>query len=151
MNKSPFNVGVPIELTEWTLSQVYDLAKQHGLPWGTTQVEQLMDMVGGHPYLVRMALYQIAKQQMTLPRLLELAPTREGPYYDHLRRYKSFLEEKDNLNLRVALKQVVNGSGPVRLETNEESKLCSKGLVKFQGDGVIPLCNLYREYFKKVL
>lgn len=150
MNKSPFNVGVPIELAEWTSSQVQDLAKRHG-HWEATQVKQLMDMVGGHPYLVREALYQVAKQQMTLEELLKLAPTLEGPYRDHLLRYKSFLEEKDNLNLRVALKQVVNASSPVRLETKEESKLCSKGLVKFQGDGVIPLCNLYREYFKKVL
>ncbi|HEY9604449.1 MAG TPA: AAA-like domain-containing protein, partial [Allocoleopsis sp.] len=66
INQSPFNVGLPIELPEFTSEQVLDLTQRHRLDWDATQVEQLMEMVGGHPYLVRVALYTIARQDMTL-------------------------------------------------------------------------------------
>jgi len=35
---------------------------------------KLMVMVGGHPYLVRVALYQIARAEITLEHLLQIAP-----------------------------------------------------------------------------
>jgi serine/threonine-protein kinase len=34
-----------------------------------------MEMVGSHPYLVRVALYQVAKGRITLERLLKVDPT----------------------------------------------------------------------------
>ena len=33
INQSPFNVGLPIELGEFTQEQVEDLVKRHGLNW----------------------------------------------------------------------------------------------------------------------
>jgi AAA-like domain len=66
INQSPFNVGLPIELPELTQTQVTDLAKRHELIWTQKQVEQLMALVGGHPYLVRQALYQIARGRIAL-------------------------------------------------------------------------------------
>ncbi|NES23916.1 MAG: TIR domain-containing protein, partial [Symploca sp. SIO3E6] len=70
VNQSPFNVGLPIELSEFSTEQVWNLAQQHGLHWQSSQVEQLMRMVGGHPYLVRVALYYLAQQQLSLEKLL---------------------------------------------------------------------------------
>ena len=57
INQSPFNVGLPIELPEFSVAQVQDLAQKHGLTWKQEQVNQLMKIIGGHPYLVREALY----------------------------------------------------------------------------------------------
>jgi len=68
-------------------AQVQDLAAQHGLRWTANEVESLMAMVGGHPYLVRVALYHIAREEITLQRLLQSAPTEAGFYGEHLRRH----------------------------------------------------------------
>lgn len=105
-----------------------------------------MAMVGGHPYLVRMALYQIARGRMTLQKLLQVAPTEEGPYYEHLRRHLSNLEK--DTDLFEAIKQVVAANRPVEISGTEAFKLRSMGLIEFQGNEVIPLCDLYRQYFR---
>lgn len=145
VEQSPFNVGKDIELPELNQAQVHDLAKQHGLNWTGEPVEQLIAMVSGHPYLVRMALYQIARGRMTLAELLQAAPTEEGIYSEHLRRH--WLNLQKNANLVEAIKQIIVMSTPVQIGTAEAFKLHSMGLVKLKGNSVVPLCNLYRQYF----
>ena len=145
INQSPFNVGLPIELSELNQAQVQDLVQRHGLNWTEQEVEQLMLLVGGHPYLVRVALYQIARSRMTLAKLKQVAPMEEGPYCDHLRRHLLNLQEDEEL--LAAVKRVVTSATSVDVGTTEAFKLRSMGLVKFQGNEVIPLCDLYRQYF----
>lgn len=146
MNQSPFNVGLAIELPELSHPQVQNLVQRHGLSWTGEQVEKLMEMVGGHPYLVRMALYKIARAEMTLEELLRIAPTEEGLYCEHLRRHLLNLEE--NQELLLAMKQVVTANEPVRIDTGTAFKLRSMGLVKVKSNDVLPLCDLYRQYFR---
>ncbi|MEG4944928.1 AAA-like domain-containing protein [Microcoleus sp. F4-D5] len=55
---------------------------QHRLNWSNQEICDLMETVGGHPYLVRVALYQVAKGRITLDRLLKVAPTEECPDCD---------------------------------------------------------------------
>ncbi|MEH2300686.1 MAG: AAA-like domain-containing protein [Nostoc sp.] len=146
INQSPFNVGLPIELPEFNAEQILDLARRHGLNWSFTQIEQLMAMVGGHPYLVRVALYHIAKQDTTLNLLLQTAPTEAGPYSDHLRRHLWNLEQRPEL--AAAIKKVVANTSPVRLDSIQCFKLLSMGLLQQQGNDVTPRCDLYRQYFR---
>lgn len=146
MNQSPFNVGLSIDLPELTQAQVEDLVQRHRLNWTGEQIEKLMEMVGGHPYLVRMALYKIARAEMTLEELLRIAPTEEGLYCEHLRRHLLNLEE--NQELLLAMRQVVAVNDPVRIDTGTAFKLRSMGLVKQKGNDVLPLCDLYRQYFR---
>ncbi|MGD1806089.1 AAA-like domain-containing protein [Dapis sp. BLCC M126] len=145
INQSPFNVGLPIELRELNSAEVENLVKLHHLEWSSEQIKELMAMVGGHPYLVRQALYYIARKRITLEKLLQVAPTEEGPYSDHLRRHLNNLEE--NLELLIAIKQILAVDYPLPIGTKEGFKLRSMGLVKFQGNSVMPLCELYRRYF----
>lgn len=145
INQSPFNVGLPIELPDLNQAQVQELVQRHGLNWTEKQVEQLMTLVGGHPYLTRVALYQIARGRMKLEKLQQIAPTEEGPYSDHLRRHLLNLQE--NAQLLAAFKRVLSVDCPVDVGTAEAFKLRSMGLVKFQGNEVMPLCELYCEYF----
>ncbi|MFH7024732.1 MAG: AAA-like domain-containing protein [Heteroscytonema crispum UTEX LB 1556] len=145
INQSPFNVGLPIELPDLNHTQVQDLVKRHGLKWTNSQVEQLITLVGGHPYLVRVALYQIARSRMTLEKLQQIAPTEEGPYSDYLRRHLLNLQEDEDL--LAAFKRVLAADCPVDVGTTEAFKLRSMGLVRFQGNHVTPLCDLYRQYF----
>jgi hypothetical protein len=146
VNQSPFNVGLPIELPEFSPQQVQDLTQRHGLNWSATQVEQLMSIVGGHPYLVRVALYHIAQQDITLPGLLDMAPTEAGLYGDHLRRHLWNLQEHPKL--AAAFTKVVTAGEPVELESMLAFKLHSLGLVQLQGNYVTPRFDLYRQYFR---
>ena len=145
VNKSPFNVGLPIDLNKFSLAQVQDLVKRHGLQWSDTEINQLMGMIDGHPYLVRTALYHIATSDLTLKQFLEIAPTEEGLYEDHLYRHLLILEE--NKQLKSAMLKLVNSDDAVTLEPTYAFKLKSMGLAESKGNKVIPLCNLYRIYF----
>jgi hypothetical protein len=146
INQSPFNVGLPIELPEFSSEQVQDLTKRHGLNWNTSQVQQLRSIVGGHPYLVRVALYHIATGQLTLSQLLETAPTEAGIYGDHLRRHAWHLQQHPEL--AAAFTKVVTSGEPVELQSIQAFKLHSMGLVQLQGNYVTPRFDLYRQYFR---
>lgn len=145
MNKSPFNVGLPIELPEFNVQQVQDLAKRHGLNWSEAEVTELMGLVGGNPYLVRLGMYHISRQDVTLDRLVKESATEAGIYSDHLRRHLWNLEKYGEL--MEAMREVANVSGPVRLKSELGFKLNSMGLVKLEGNNYIPRCRLYEEYF----
>ena len=149
INQSPFNVGVPIELPQLTQPQVLDLIQRHGLIWTDAEALQFMDMVGGHPYLVRAGLYTIVRGEMALARLLQIAPTEGGLYGEHLRRHLLNLE--GDAKLLAAIKQVVAVDYPVSINTSDAFKLTSMGLVLFQGSEVVPTCDLYRRYFRERL
>ncbi len=152
INESPFNVGLAIELPEFSLSQVQELARQHGQDWSQAAVEQLMEIVGGHPYLVEQAFchYHInGKDSDSLEQLLEVAPTEAGIYANHLRHLWRILQQHPDL--AEALLKIIDADCPVRLEPMQTYKLHSMGLVKKQGNKVVLSCNLYRQYFKEHL
>ncbi|MGI2904522.1 AAA-like domain-containing protein [Tolypothrix sp. VBCCA 56010] len=148
VNQSPFNVGLPIELPEFNRQQVLDLARRYGLNWNITQVEQLTAMLGGHPYLVRVGLYHISRQQTTLEQLLKIAPTDAGIFSDHLRRH--WWNLKQHPELMDAIAQIVSTTKPVQLEPILAFKLKSMGLIAWENNRVILRCNLYREYFHQL-
>lgn len=145
LNQSPFNVGLAIELPEFTLEQVQDLAQRHQLNWTTAQVEKLMDLVGGQPYLVRLAMYYVASQNTPLPQLLEQAATESGIYRDHLRHHLWNLEQYPEL--ATAFSDVVTADAPIPLKSILAFKLSSMGLVAVVENLVRPSCDLYRQYF----
>jgi hypothetical protein len=149
LNQSPFNAGLPVELKEFSPQQVYVLAQMHGLDWTQTDVETLLKMVGGHPYLVRLALYYLAKGGLSLAQFLQKAPTEAGIYSDHLRKYLEVL--KNAPELATAYKKVVTAVEPIELDSMQIYKLHSQGLIKRRDNQVTPHCNLYREYFARVL
>ena len=146
INQSPFNVGLPIELDEIELSHVLALANAYHLTWTMTEAESLMNMVGGHPYLIRLALDAIAYQKIGLNELLVTAPTDEGIYGDYLNERLQSLEK--NALLVEAMNRLVNADCAVRFGSKEAFKLDSMGLIKRQGNDIVPRCDLYRLYFR---
>ncbi|MEB3181648.1 MAG: AAA-like domain-containing protein [Nostocaceae cyanobacterium] len=149
INQSPFNAGVPIDLLEFDQKQVQDLARLHNLNWEDREVEKLISMVGGHPYMVRLAMYEVSSTNLKLEQLLLEATTEAGIYSNHLRGYLEVLKQVPDL--AQALKKVVSSPEPVELDSMQIYKLHSMGLVQRQDNHVIPRCNLYREYFQRVL
>ncbi|ARV57826.1 hypothetical protein BZZ01_03520 [Nostocales cyanobacterium HT-58-2] len=154
INQSPFNVGLSIQLPEFSLEQVQDLAIRHGLDWakgevGAKKLAPLIAMIGGHPYLVRLALYQLARGEISLEQLLQDAPTIAGIYGNYLRHHLANLQK--HFELAEALKRVVTNQISVQLEAITAYKLESMGLVKLEGNQAIPSCELYRLYFREQL
>ncbi|MBW4549224.1 MAG: AAA-like domain-containing protein [Symplocastrum torsivum CPER-KK1] len=150
INQSPFNAGTEIKLTDLSQKQVQNLAQQYRLDWDNDKVKQLMNMVGGHPYLVNKALEQVAQRDMTLEQLLETASNDAGIYRDYLRRHLKKLQQHPKL-VRV-LKEVVKAEAPVEFnsELNPDIavKLDDLGLVKLQSNTAMPRYELYRHYFR---
>ncbi len=149
MNQSPFNAGVPVELLEFDSQQIHDLARLHGLEWDEGQLRELISAIGGHPYLVRLAMYEISCGKISLTQLLKNAASESGIYSSHLRKHLEILQH--NPELALALKKVVNSAEPVELDSMQIYKLHSMGIVRRQNNYVMPRCNLYREYFCRVL
>ncbi len=146
INQSPFNVGLPIVLGEFNGAEVRELISRHGLVWTDREVEQFMGLIGGHPYLVRSALYRIASGDMYLEEFLQTAPTEAGIYSGYLLGHLKALE--DHPELGIAMKTVVASDIPVRLRSDEAFKLDSRGLVVRVDNDVAPRCRLYRLYFR---
>ncbi|AFY77765.1 hypothetical protein Ple7327_2467 [Pleurocapsa sp. PCC 7327] len=149
-NQSPFNVGRQVKLPGFNLEQVQLLAKHYGLDW-TEDVEMqkfasaLIEMVDGHPYLIRLALDALCHQNLSKEQLLQEAPTQGGIYGSHLRRHWDNLQSSPEL--AAAMKAVVTSETGVQLEPTLAYKLESMGLVILVGDEVQPSCELYRQYF----
>ncbi|MBS0016582.1 MAG: AAA-like domain-containing protein [Arthrospira sp. SH-MAG29] len=155
LNQSPFNVGLPIRLPFFTPEQVKDLAKRHGIEDDDGNlVTDLMDMVGGHPYLVRLALYHLVVTDNNdhksmgdrLQKILSEASTQGGIYNQHLCEQLAILKEQPEL-LQILQVIVMSNQGIV-VEPIAAYKLESLGLVKLEGNQAIASCQLYRQYFK---
>ena len=149
INQSPFNVGLVVELTEFTQEQIEILAHYHQLDYNSSQIQKLMSLIGGHPYLIRLALYHLALGNITLENLLQNAPTNAGIYEEHLRRFLHTF--KINPHLTQAFLEVVTAQKPVSVETISAYQLYSIGLVKRVGDKLTPSCQLYQQYFREHL
>ncbi len=144
-NQSPFNVGVPLELSDFTAAQARELAQRYGLA-AALDLEPLRQSIGGQPYLLQVALSAIAHQTATLPEILATATADTGIYGDHLHRHHWQLYRQPRL--AAALRTVVNSSAPVALSADVAFQLYSLGLVAFQGKAVQPRYELYRRYFR---
>ncbi|MGB7445294.1 MAG: AAA-like domain-containing protein [Coleofasciculaceae cyanobacterium] len=150
LNQSPFNVGLAINLPPLSLEQVHDLAQRYGLNWqDNRQVKQLMAMVGGHPYLISVALHHLSLGNITLEELLLKAPTLAGIYNHHLRSYLTILQSEPILSS--ALRQVATREDGTQLDAITAYKLESLGLVKLENNWIKPSCQLYRLYFQQQL
>lgn len=146
INASPLaGVGVLVDLPEFTLEQVQDLVQRYGFSWNTAQVEQLTNLIGGHPYLLQLGLEQIQRQHVPLAEFLQTAHTEAGIYSNHLRQQLSHLEQSPEL-IEV-FREVVMASEPIQVKPAHAFKLQSMGLVHLEGNYAKPRCLLYRQYF----
>ncbi|GAB4147831.1 MAG: hypothetical protein Fur0046_26190 [Cyanobacteria bacterium J069] len=145
INQSPFNVGLAVELQEFSPAQVVDLAQRYGLSLANSDLQRLMELVGGHPYLVHQAVYHLARQELSLDEFWQTAPTDSGIYHTHLHRLRRQLQ--GHPDLAATFDQVAKSSSPVEVEQMQAFKLRSMGLVQLQGNQVALSYGLYRRYF----
>ncbi|MEO0769886.1 MAG: AAA-like domain-containing protein [Cyanobacteria bacterium J06649_4] len=154
INQSPFNVGLPLKLPPFTLSQIQDLALRHELTWakdeaGAQRLAPLQAMTGGHPYLVQLALYHLCLGELSLEALLHAAPTLAGIYSDHLRAHLSVLDSRPEL--AATFRKVVAALEGAPISPLLAYELDSMGLVTLKGNQAFPSCELYQLYFSSQL
>jgi hypothetical protein len=153
LNHSPFNVGLVITLPEFTPEQMFELAERHQLTskqgFNEGDIEDLMNLIGGHPFLARLSFYNLAKYDRTLLDLIKQAATETSIYIDFLHQHLKSLYE--NSTLAKAFSKVILSDSPVQLEPFIGYQLESLGLISLQGNEAIPSCHLYRLYFQDLL
>jgi hypothetical protein len=151
LHQSPFNIGLSLRLGEFNWEQVQELARRYGLydsetPLQPEQLKALQEIVGGHPYLLNLAFYHLVTQNNNIEKLIQEAATDTGIYRDHLRGY--LITFKQYPELITSYKQVINTYEPITLNSLAAYELESMGLVKLQGNQTLPMCQLYRLYFR---
>lgn len=150
-NQSPLNIGTVIELPEFTPEQVQQFAEIYQLNWDVFQIRELMNMVGGHPYLIELTIHAIKTcNNMTLKKVIETAPKKDSIYYSpHLQEYLAILKQHSNL-AKVVLK-IIKGENLGNMESYAIKTLDNLGLVKCQDGKILVRCELYRLYFESHL
>ena len=145
VNLSPFNVGLNIQLKDFTSEQVADLNQRHGNPLKPNEIPALMALVGGHPYLVRQAYYTLVSEGLSLPELSAVASSPDGPFGKHLLFYQHSL--KKNPTLMATFQQLLREQ-----KLPDESlleRLSAVGLIQQEEKKWRPRCGLYGEFFRR--
>ena len=142
-NKSPFNVGLPIELANFSSEQVGQLANRYSLNGSPEATAQLMQWVGGQPYLVRKGLYFLARQEGTLADLCQISA--QTPYADHLQRQLWHLQRQPQLAQVYA--QILASEATGSFQFNDLMQLQSMGFISMEDNRPVPSCELYRQFF----
>ena len=147
LTQSPFNVGEVIEIEDFTSEQVSELNRRHGLSLNPSEEKQLMVLLGGHPFLVRRALYLVASGQVSSVDLFTNAIAQNGDYAENLRHNLSLLHNKQELIQ--GLREIINHN------TCKDRlvfwRLRGAGLVRSSGKTVTTRCQLYADYFREIL
>jgi hypothetical protein len=146
-HQSPFNVAIPISLHDFTQGEVSELNRRHHSPLNEAQIKELMSLVDGHPFLTRLALYQLALGKIDLPTLLTQAVDDNGPFGDHLRHYLLKVWQKPELKQALSLISQKH----THAENDLFYRLKEAGLIKKAGQQVVFRNSLYERYFKERL
>jgi hypothetical protein len=147
LNQSPFNVGRKFELKEFTLNQISALnARAGSLLKGETEVQELFELIGGQPFLVRRALNSLAGGQ-TFSELMEIASREDGPFGDHLKRLLVSVSRLEGV--LEAVRQVLKGETPN--DSEAMSRLVSSGIAVEDFDGPRMRNALYKAYLSRHL
>jgi len=84
-HQSPFNVARTFTLREFNARELGELHARHNNCVPAADFTALNALLGGHPYLTKLALYYIASGEKTYAQIAREAATDDGIFGDHLR------------------------------------------------------------------
>lgn len=146
LNQSPFNVGVKIQLRDFSLGEIGELAGLHGIT-DENQIAAVARITGGQPYLARRALAILS--QGIDPTELQIAFAQpDGPIGDHLHRiFESIRVDPDILDeIRHAL-----AGQPLR-DPNSRYRLIAAGVFAQRPDQAVAFrVPAYETYLRAAL
>jgi hypothetical protein len=149
INQSPFNVGTRLVLEDFTPVQVDDLNRRYHSPVKSQdELNRFYRLVGGHPYLVRRGLHEMATRKLTFDAFEDQAARDEFFYGDHLRRMLVLLAR--DAELGQVMRGVLDGQPCPTPESFE--RLRSAGFVTGHfPQEARPRCRLYTMYLRRHL
>jgi len=147
LNQSPFhNVGLGIELQPFRKEEMKTLALRHGIEL-KDELDTIMELIGGHPYLSRVVLYNMVEERISLRDIIQNAYTQKSIFLDHLKRYLWIINE--NQRLKNSIKEIIKGN------SCKDDYSCytleATGLIKNRLDRPEFSCKLYRDFFGKFI
>jgi AAA-like domain len=147
VEQSPFNVGEVLALEDFSPAQARELNARHRRPLSGGDLDRLIALLGGHPYLIRKALYSVTGADPAYSReeMFRRASEDNGPFRDHLRHYLLRLQEMPDLLQSLAA--IAAGLGCA--DEGQYYRLQSAGLAKREQGKVVPRCKLYGDYFRE--
>lgn len=134
-----FAIAVPIRMSAFTKEQLKELAHKYGLFPDDGQLNTLLDLVGGHPGLVRIALFKAAQGRCDIGTLLRKNDPNEL-FADHLTRIEGWIKAN---NMQQAVTTVLQQKP---LELSVYSKLYSKGIIIRHGLEYSFVCPLLKHF-----
>jgi len=147
INQSPFNVGLGIALEDFTEAQVRDLNDRYGRPLSSEEIPKAMELLGGHPFLVRQALYTLVSEGIKWPELAAVADEENGPFGGHLRYYLELLHDDEDL-LKAVRQVLIEESCPAGRALLRLTSAC---VVQKQGRRCTCRYDLYKRFFENHL
>jgi len=149
LNQSPFNVGFPVVLTDFTIDQVAELNRRYDEPLRDDQdLSALYSLVGGHPYLVRQCLLEMSLRHWSISAIVANGNVDRGLFRPHLERMRLTLLRFPELTEAVR-SWIRSGDCP---DPHHFVRLCAAGVMA--GDSPTTMhfrCRLYEQYLKRVL
>jgi len=105
--QSPFNVGVKVEIEDFTPEQIEVLNERVGRPLRTAQdVQKFVSLVGGHPHLACRGLSWIANERRTIEDFGRQASSDGGLFGTHLRGLLKLSQNAEQVNV---IRELLNG------------------------------------------
>lgn len=149
LNQSPFNVGTRVTLRDFDRDELAELNRRYGRPLSNPdELDACYTLLGGHPFLTRRALHELAKGASGLERLGDPERLEQGPFGEHLRRMHMLLTRDE------ALAGTVRDFLLLRKTPEETSFLRLRASGVFSGDspkGARLRCELYERYLLQQL
>lgn len=143
------SVALPLELPEFNAAHIQWLAQRYELNWSLTEAQQLMVWVGGHPYLVQLALYHLWTKTVTLDDIVQFTPAAIRVYAPYLQGILAILQS--NLALSEVFRQILMASYSLYCNPLLISQLENLGLIKIEQGIPQVRCQLYQYYFSNQL
>ena len=148
--QSPFNIGLPQELPEFTIIEARELTIKHQIELSETDLTSLIDLIGGHPFLLQKTFTLLkSDRNLNLKDILAKAATESGIFSHHLR--KIWLDLQQHPELAFACSKLLVAEEPISLDPIQAYQLQNIGLIKLTGNLAELRCNLYRHFFSKHL
>ncbi len=149
-NMSPFNVGQLLTLQDFTPQEVMTLNERYGSPLkNAEEIESLMRLVGGHPYLIRRCLHAMTVEGVSLSEIQRSGASDEGMFGDHLRRICYLLLNYDGADrdLAESVRQLL--AGTIEIPSEHFFRLRSAGLLVGESRSQPRFrCAIYEDYLK---
>lgn len=145
---SPFNLADPIRLGDLDADQVAEMGRRYGLEWGSAEIDQLRDIVGGHPYLVRRVMYQAVVSGRSLTELLADPIDDQGIFAGHLR--ARLLRIRSNEELGQTVRQILDDPRS-QVDDATSLRLVRAGVLRRKEKKHYPSYKLYDLYLREWL